>query len=192
MNEFKIIKISDLLRYSKNEKDFKSVSNLIYKETIKLENKKEELIYNGNIEDLYKTINYLHRDYPCFEEWYFNKVVPELKENKREILLYFRPCKSGEKKLKLAALAILKNTNLEKKICTFRVSEEYRGEGIAKILFEECFDVLGTKTPLITISEARVKEFQKYIELYNFKCVQKKRGLYVEDKMEYIYNERID
>lgn len=192
--ECKIVKISEILEFQQehNNEKIKTISDYIYRYTIQLEEEEKELTYNGKISNLYENIKYLCRDYPDFHNWYFNKVVPGLMKGTREILLCFVLTNIKNKKLKLVGLAILKNTEIEKKICTFRIEKKYRGFGLAKKLFEKCFEVLGTRKPLITISEKRKKFFEKYIEEFQFECTQEKKGFYQENSIEYVYNGRLD
>lgn len=189
----KIEKLSEIIALKEfdENKDIEIFSDFVYQQTIKLDEEKV-LTYSGNIRKLYKDIKYLNRDYPNFRKWYFNKVVPNLMNGTREVLLCFIRCNKDSMDLKLAGLAILKKTEKEKKICTFRISEEYRGQEIAKELFEKSFEVLETRKPLITISEKRKKSFEKYIKMFDFECLEEKKGLYTEDIVEYVYNGRLD
>lgn len=191
-NKVKIIKVSEFfsLKEFDKTKDLKNFSDFIYHETIKLEEDKE-VHYNGSLKDLYRSIKDLHKDYPGFREWYFEKVSKNLLNGTREILLCF--CVDEKTSaLELSGIAILKKTEKEKKICTFRISPKYRGNGIAKDLFEKSFEILGTKKPLITISEKRKKDFEKYIKMFEFVQTECLLGKYRKNNIEYVYNGRLD
>ncbi|WP_410681010.1 GNAT family N-acetyltransferase [Avibacterium paragallinarum] len=86
---------------------------------------------------------------------------------------------------------MLKNKNGEKKICTIRVDEKYRKQGIGNALFDKAFKYLDTDSPLITVSEECDPSLKKLLKKYNFKQTSKKKNLYREGKLEYFYNERI-
>lgn len=139
----------------------------------------KEFIESNICEDL----NILNNDYPGILEWYIKKVRYEIenKDNVREIILAFV-------NQSIAGIAILKNDGVEKKICTIRIREKYRNKGIGTKLFEESFKWLGTRTPLITISETNKNAFNKIIKKYKFKETGSIEGKYVEGKKEYIYN----
>ena len=139
----------------------------------------EDFVNSKICEDL----KILNNDYPGILEWYTSKVKPEIeKGNKsREIILAF-----ADKEL--AGIAILKKDNYEKKICTIRIREIYRKKGIGRRLFEEAFEWLETRLPLITISETNQRDFLKIISDYEFKETDVIIGKYVKNKKEYIYN----
>lgn len=139
----------------------------------------EEFVNSKICEDL----KILNNDYPGILEWYTSKVKPEIeKDNKsREIILAF-----ADKEL--AGIAILKKDSYEKKICTIRIRERYRKKGIGRRLFEEAFEWLETRLPLITISETNHRAFLKIISDYKFKETDVIIGKYVKNKKEYIYN----
>jgi hypothetical protein len=120
--------------------------------------------------------------YPNIEQWFLLKVVPGLNEGSRYIVIV-------EEKEKIVAIGIAKREDGEKKICTIRVDTEYLGRGYATLLFENMFDWLGTRTPLITVEAEKVFEFKKIFEKYKFTLTSIKYGAYRLGRAEYIYNE---
>lgn len=159
-----------------------------------LQNHIYENITNNYIDvvtqELYRTLQDLINNYKNFESWYFETVVREMSESngeKREIIVL---CFKEEDRLKLAAIAIVKN-KIEKKICTFRVLNEFRGCDVAEQLFEECFRYLGDRKPLFTVPESVHKAFLKYIKLYDFELTQKLENHYSENSTEYVYNGKL-
>lgn len=137
--------------------------------------------------------NYLKLDltlnYPNFKEWYYNTVIPELNNSKgeREIIIALSEIE-GIEITEITGIAILKRTKYEKKICTFRIHEDYRELGIGSNLFRECFKYLGTEKPMITISEDREEMFKNHIEKFGFKRVSIIKNLYRLGIDEIIYN----
>lgn len=136
----------------------------------------------------YKYTDDLEKMYPDFEKWFKNKVqagfyskIPE-----RELVLLMVP-DSGI----VAGFAILKKTKNEKKICTFRISEGWRNEGAGQKLMEACFQYLGTRKPLITISDKCKKSFKSIIQRFDFELIDEQKSLYVEGVTEYIYNGKL-
>lgn len=99
--------------------------------------------------------------YPDIESWFFNKVIPGLHSGERTML--YVPGKRG-----IIALAILKDSPKEKKICTFYISPEARGGELAKALFSKSFDKLKTDKPLISVPENMLSRFKKYFLQYDF------------------------
>lgn len=132
--------------------------------------------------------------YPNFDEW-FDKVLKEIEEDntKREILFFTNIDNYG---LQIEGIAILKNTEEEKKICYLYIS---LFEDIDNI-FEEIYNYLGTETPLITVEKEIFENRYKYILKPLNEEVGKRRKLkfdltsvvpdkYVKGKTELIFNE---
>ncbi|OMD62440.1 GNAT family N-acetyltransferase [Paenibacillus odorifer] len=138
---------------------------------------------------LYNYLRDLTESYPDFENWFYNVVIPEveLKDGKREIIIVLSEIE-GHSQVLLSGLAILKKTKNEKKICTFRIHEDFRNQGIGSELFEKCFEFLETRKPIITISHFRKKMFDNHISNYNFIETQVLKDYYKQDSIEYVYN----
>lgn len=111
--------------------------------------------------NIVKIINQFTHAYPDIELWFSHKVIPGLELGERTIL-YILNDKD------IIALSILKNTLQEKKICTFYISPEARGKGLAEILFKKSFIKLNTKKPFITVPENVIHHFNKYLSQYHF------------------------
>jgi GNAT superfamily N-acetyltransferase len=140
-------------------------------------------------EKLYNYLKDLADSYPKFDEWFYDTVIPELElENgEREIIIVLSELEDFNQVL-LTGIAILKNKKAEKKICTFRIHEDYRGQGIGTQLFEECFKYLDTRRPIITMSHDRKDMFKKHIKSFNFKETQILKDYYKKGSIEYVYN----
>lgn len=140
-------------------------------------------------EKLYNYLRDLAESYPQFDDWFYNVVIPEveLKNGEREIIIVLSELK-GSSKAMLTGIAILKKKELEKKICTFRVHENYRNQGIGTELFEKCFEYLDTRKPIITISDNRKEIFKKHIINYKFEETQILKDYYKKGSIEYVYN----
>lgn len=136
---------------------------------------------------IYHKIENLTNIYPDIKKWYEEKIKKALakKDSTREVLVVL-----DRQELKIAGIAILKKTQEENKICTIRVEKEYLNQGIGTQLFEEAFKYLEDTKPLITISEDNIECFKPILKKFDFKLVEKIKGLYVPGKIEYIYNKK--
>ncbi len=136
---------------------------------------------------IYNKIENLLNIYPDIKEWYEEKIKKALnkKDPTREVLVVL-----DKEELNIVGIAILKKTKEENKICTIRVKEEYLHQGIGTQLFEEAFKYLEDTKPLITISEDNIEAFRPILKKFDFKLVEKIKGLYVPGKIEYIYNKK--
>lgn len=139
-----------------------------------------------------KIFNYLRDlgdNYPEFDKWYFEKVISEVEENdgKRDIIIALNNSPNSMD-ISIVGIAILKRTENEKKICTIRIHEDFRNQGFGQRLFEECFEYLNTRRPIISISEDRLDMFENIITKYNFILKQKLSSYYRDGLTEYVFN----
>lgn len=128
--------------------------------------------------------------YPNFDEW-FEKVLKEIEEDntKREILFFGNVDSNG---LQIEGIAILKNTEEEKKICYLYISFYEDVENI----FEKIYNYLGIETPLITVEkEIFENKYENYLvtskkeRKLKFNLTSIVPDKYVKGKTELIFNE---
>lgn len=129
----------------------------------------------------WKFLSDLERYYPDFKYWFFNKVCPDLATGRRKILVK----KSGDQ---VIAVAILKKYVEETKICTFRVSESAKRNGVGTKLMIESLEWLECSQPLITVNEEHASEFEGFLRKFHFPKTTTLTGLYRHNKKEVIYN----
>ena len=129
----------------------------------------------------WKFLSDLDRYYPCFEHWFFKKVRLDIATGKRKILLK----KSNDK---VIAVAILKKYAEENKICTFRVAEGARRNGVGTELMRESLDWLQSNNPIITVNEENAPEFEGFLTKFDFNKTAILDSLYRPNKREIIYN----
>lgn len=123
--------------------------------------------------------------YPEFVKWLSFKVLPGLYEGERKILL--RHYKDD-----LAGIAIVKDTELEKKLCCLRVLPKYQGTGIGLKLFEDSFYTLGTDRPLLSIAEEQTHNFLRIFNHYGFELGEIYQDYYRPKKLELSFNGLIE
>ena len=128
--------------------------------------------------------------YPNFDEW-FEKVLKEIEEDniKREILFFGNVDSNG---LQIEGIAVLKNTEEEKKICYLYISFYEDVENV----FEEIYNYLGIETPLITVEkEIFENKYENYLvtskkeRKLKFNLTSIVPDKYVKGKTELIFNE---
>lgn len=143
-----------------------------------LSNELKEIYYY----EIFLFLKRLVFEYKGFEKWYRNLFLPgyALKTG-REIIL----C---EIDYTLAGLAIVKNDDEEKKICTLRVRKEYQNIGIGHDLVELCFEYLNTDKPMVTIQRNKVKQFEGIIKYYDFRLEEMQKHYYNIFGTELVYN----
>jgi hypothetical protein len=130
---------------------------------------------------IYNEIFHLEKYYPNFKEWYFNKVTNGIIEGNRSFIIEIRDCK-------IAGISILKDTEKEKKICTLFVSDEYKSKGLGIKLFERSMKMLNTDKPLASVSEDRLKDFERIFNYFNFNLSNEYQDLYLPNKKEFSFN----
>lgn len=122
-----------------------------------------------------------HKYYPDFYQWFFSRVVPDIKSGKRELLIESRDNY-------VAGIAIV-NPCHERKLCTLRVIDRFQNKGIGIKLFERCFEALETDSPFLTVSEEKLPSFKKVFDYYGFELTNVCTGTYRKGKKEYFFNE---
>lgn len=133
---------------------------------------------------IYLTTDFISRDYPNYKNWYFTKQLPGIIKNERNILFARNP----ENKEEIIAVACLKKTEEEQKICTLYVSDNARGLGIGSTIIEESMKWLETTKPFITFPDYKLDMFKPFIEKYDWKLTEKVYGLYKDKTEELCFN----
>ena len=118
--------------------------------------------FSKAINELYNLTDFNNLQYPNYTEWFFGKNIPRIIRGEGDVLFTL----DG---LTVQGLIIMKNTEEEKKLCTFMVDECYRKQNIGTGLLEEAFKYLGTETPTITIPERNINQFKFFIDYYGWK-----------------------
>lgn len=155
------------------------VEYIIFSELIKRE--KVSVVVSLLNQVLIETIQY-KSDYPGYEEWFWEKQVRGLIEGNRDIIVAI---KNG----KVIGISNIKNTLDEKKICTLTVDQRYRMKTVGSKLIDISIAILGTSTPVITMSLDKLSDFSKIIKKYNWEITGVKKALYKEDVYEVIIND---
>lgn len=146
---------------------------------------KDHQIFCKFTQDAYSATDCLCQDYPKYFEWYWSKDIPRVFDGTGEIVV----CTTDGN---IAGVASLKKDSTERKICTFFVVKNYRGQHVATKMLEYIFEYLGTSKPLITITDYKVLSFVPIIKKYNWKLTQiTSKGYYNNASCEFVYNGRL-
>lgn len=138
-------------------------------------------LYNkAYLNNIFNYLSKLENEYPNFDKWFHHKVIPGIKVGLREILI-------AEINGEIAGLAIIKDEE-EKKICTLRVSPEYRRMGIGSHLLDLSMEELHTNKPLITVSEIHIEEFKKLLFSKSFRTTEIHVDKYKKGVSEIVFN----
>lgn len=133
-------------------------------------------------DELYDLTDWICDDYPYHFDHYYNKYLPGLKDGSREII----GCYIGKRPV---GVIILKRTDEEDKICTLFVEDEYRGKGVASLLIKHGMRFLGTTTPVITIADYKVPQFEGIIKKYGWRHTETlEKGYYNDRSTEWVFN----
>lgn len=134
------------------------------------------------IAEIYLATDWMNKDYPNYCAWYYGKILPGIFSGEREMAA----CYVNDQ---VAAVAILKKDDEERKICTLFVKPEYQKRGIATKLLKECFAWLGTTRPLITIADYKLNQFTKIITKYKWvETSVLAEGYYNNHSREHVFN----
>src|SRR5258706_8307409 len=119
----------------------------------------------------FDTLVHLSAFYPGFEQWYRRKVAPGLITGERAVLMRFVEGKLG-------GIAIVKDTDSEKKLCCLRVMPHLQGSGLGLRLFEDSFEVLQSEKPLLSVAEEQLPLFSRVFDHFGFEVVRRYPELY--------------
>lgn len=132
----------------------------------------------------YNALIQLNKEYPNFSLWYASLFrFGSILDVDREMLLSV----CGDK---VAGVAILKQS--EQKVCTLRVVDGFRGQSIGTSLLRESCELLGTSTPLITVSSTHLREYQKLFKRFGFKMEDRRYAYYSMLHSECAFNGVLD
>lgn len=154
------------------------MKNLILNKSTSLNNP----IYFGNMCSIvYQLLKDLNKEYPDFEQWFYGTVVRGIIEGERQIIL-------KESNNTFLGVAILKNTDTEKKICTFRIFDSYKGLGIGTQLMRDVSNILEIKNPKITVSERRIEDFLPLLSKFEYVLHSEHKHYYENGISEFSFN----
>lgn len=157
---------------------------MIVIETLKDYNNKDtfdEVIKLAN--EIYLITESINIDYPNYRDWYFKKHLPiTLSSNSRNII--FAKNLDGN----IIAMACLKKTVAERKICTLFVDKEYRGLGLGVQLVKYAINWLEIEKPFITFADYKLSMFIPLIKKYNWELTEIIDGIYNNEHKELCFN----
>lgn len=123
--------------------------------------------FDNLVNKIYNLTYNLNSSYPDYKKWFFEKLIKNIGNKKREIIFI------TDKNNDVIAMSALKNENNEKKICTLYIKENFRSLGFGSKLIEQSFKFLETTKPLITFSEEKLPMFNGFIKKYNWELYEK-------------------
>lgn len=172
---------------------------------------KEDDFYNSAVKQLFRVPK---NNYPNFENWYSDKLIKDAIQTANDFNISnalsddsFHDNESDSfKKLEsqlingrlvlvasvndnLAGISVLKKDTNEKKISTFFIEEKYGSMGLAKLLLEASFIILGSEQVDITVSENNIEKLYPFLIKNGFKEYKSINGQYKKNIKE-IYFKR--
>lgn len=122
-------------------------------------------------------------EYPLHDYW-FDEVAKRIEKRSLEREILFVLNRKGV----VIAVAILKNTNNEQKICTLKVAKKYQRRHIGYSLVKMSCELLNNSKPIISVSANKRKEFLPLFEKLGFVETGYYINKYRENSLEYCYN----
>ncbi|MGS0679973.1 GNAT family N-acetyltransferase [Shewanella sp. 125m-7] len=118
--------------------------------------------------------------YPDFDAWFNFRFRGKFKTGDRIVI-------AAMSDSQIAGVALLKKTNVEHKICTLYVREEFRQQGAGSLLLTEAIKNLQGKKIGISVSEERHLPLKTLLDKYGFTLVSEEDGYYRKGAIEYFY-----
>lgn len=123
----------------------------------------------------------VERFYPSFGGWFRDRVVPGIAAGERF-------CLGALLNGRIVGVAIGKASHDERKLCTLWVEEAARKSGVAESLAQAAFERLGTTTPIFTVPEERLPEFQGILRRWGFRASEIRENAYRPASREHVFN----
>lgn len=136
-------------------------------------------IHEGLYREMLELTKPLRVYYPNFEEWYKQTFMDGLKHGNRRYVV------AGVHG-KVTGCCLLKDTQDEKKICTFYIAPQFRHRGIGTLMMMAALQEFLTP-PIITFPEEKKQSFSPFLRRFGFRELKQCLGLYRPQKIEYVY-----
>ena len=135
---------------------------------------------NANYPKIAAALSEVGQFYPDFKNWFYFTFRRGLNISERKILIAHS---SGD----ISAIALIKDTPEEKKICTFFVLPEYRHMGLSTFLMRKSLAALGDNNISITVAEERNEDLARVLLANNFFLADARTSVYRDGKTEFFY-----
>lgn len=128
--------------------------------------------------NIYQNLKILDNYYPDFEDWYYNKIIPNILQSNGTALALFE-------KNDIVGISIFK----ENKLQALRIFENFQNTGKGIYLIDETLKQMNNEKPFCTVSEEMIHEYSRiFINRYNFNVDRVEKNMYRKGKLEYIFN----
>jgi GNAT superfamily N-acetyltransferase len=138
----------------------------------------------GGAVEVFDFLSPVADSYPGFFQWYFNVFQAGIADGDRKII-----CKKNGRDL--SAVALLKKTPEERKICTFYVAPKHRGRQIGTSLMIDALKWLDIEKPLITVCAERYDDILPMLRKFRFELTGQEFGMYRHNVKEFIFNGQV-
>lgn len=139
---------------------------------------------SSSLVDCYRALSLtrgIDQYYPDFEEWYWNKVVPNVSLGESALIL-------AEYQDELVGVSMVKSGD-EPKIRCLRVHQTYAGRGIGIHLIDQSLQYLDHDSPAVTVPEEKIHDLSRIlVNRFDFNLSYVDRGVYRPGKLEYQFN----
>jgi GNAT superfamily N-acetyltransferase len=142
----------------------------------------QTLIPEADLQRVFGRLQFLEADYPDFDGWYWNTVVPEARHGE------IRRIHFVERDQQIAGVYIAKRSLTERKLCNVWVAPEWERSGMGVRLMLDAMQWMGTSTPLASVSEARMPQFADIMTRLGYVLTQVLDGYYRPGSREFVYN----
>lgn len=130
----------------------------------------------------YKSLRYLDSYYPGFQDWFFNKAVPDAITGRGVLIV-------AEQHSNIVGVALGRGGEKPKLRCV-RVDPSLNGSGLGLRLIDKVLREINCDKPATTVAEEMFHDYSRIlVNHYNFRLDKVAKGLYRFGKLEYIFND---
>lgn len=128
---------------------------------------------------VYHEFKDLDNYYPDFQNWYYNKLVPNIMNGDGTALAMMD-------RNEIVGISLFKPDKLQ----AVRILPKYQNRGQGLRLLDETFKTMDNDKPFVTVSEELFHTYSRiFINRYDFTIPKVEKGLYRPGKLEYLFNE---
>jgi len=130
--------------------------------------------------NIYEDFKYLDNYYPNFQNWYYNKLVPNIMNGNGTALTMMN-------RNEIIGISFFK----EDKLQAIRVLPKYQNKGKSMNLLDETFKLMDNDKPFCSVAEELFHDYSRiFINRYDFIIPKVEKGIYRKGKLEYLFNEK--
>jgi len=137
-----------------------------------------------DLHSAYECIKSIRNYYPNFDDWYVNKMIPDVIGGDGVLIL-------AREKDTVVGVGLGRSGNVPKLRC-IRVDPMIANRGIGLHIIDRLLTSLNASKPVVTVSEEMMHTYSRiFVNRYDFSLTNVEKGMYRKGKIEYVFNDNL-